>query len=70
MVIESYVDKTRGWDHNLYDIVEEQSSSDSKGFSVRYKDDLKTLLPEGGLKSFHVDLDEPCRKVIRELAYQ
>ncbi len=67
--IRSHVEKTRGLSYGSYNIVEEESP-DGEGFSVRHEDDMKAFLPEGGLKSFHIDLDEPCQKVIRELAYQ
>lgn len=68
-VIRAYVKSKKGWNDDEYSIVKEQLPGDSRGFSVRHKDD-ETPLPEGGLKSFHVNIDETCEKVTEELAYQ
>jgi len=53
----------------MYRIAEESSGTADIGFSVQHVHD-RVLLPEGGLKSFHVDLDQRCSKVIRESHYQ
>ncbi|HCT28298.1 MAG TPA: hypothetical protein DIW85_19115 [Stenotrophomonas sp.] len=67
--IETYVQETRGWKREMYRIAEESSGTADIGFSVQHVHD-RVLLPEGGLKSFHVDLDQRCSKVIRESHYQ
>lgn len=69
MTIETYVQATRGWKREMYRIAEESSGTADIGFSVQHVHD-SVLLPEGGLKSFHVDLDQRCSKVIREGHYQ
>lgn len=68
-VVKAYVQSKKGWKDEEYKIVQEQMSDDSRGFSVRHVDD-ETPLPEGGLKSFHVNLDKSCEAVTEELAYQ
>jgi hypothetical protein len=53
----------------MYRIAEESSGTADIGFSVQHVHD-RVLLPEGGLKSFHVDLDLRCSRVIRESHFQ
>ncbi len=67
--ITAYVQSKKGWKDDQYNIVAEQMPGDVRGFSVQHVDDV-TPLPEGGLKSFHVNLDEACGSVIEELGYQ
>ena len=66
---ETYVQETRGWKREMYRIAEESSGTADIGFSVQHVHD-RVLLPEGGLKSFHVDLDLRCSRVIRESHFQ
>ncbi len=67
--ITGYVQSKKGWKDDQYNIVAEQMPGDVRGFSVQHVDDVIPL-PEGGLKSFHVNLDESCGSVIEELGYQ
>ena len=67
--ITAYVQAKKGWKDDQYKIVPEQMPGDVRGFSVQHVDDV-TPLPEGGLKSFHVNLDEACVSVTEELGYQ
>ncbi|MEL4892302.1 hypothetical protein PQU63_12345 [Xanthomonas protegens] len=68
--IHRYVEKTRKWGIKDYSIIQENSSPGLRGFSVLHKDDVGALLADKRVKSFHVDLDEKCKKVVEELAYQ
>jgi len=69
-LIESYVAKTRGWDKNDYEILEEGSDLGGRGFSVRHASDNGPRPRGGGGKSFHLEVDRECRKVVTELGYQ
>lgn len=68
--IRKYVEKTRKWDEEDYSLIQENSSPGLRGFSVMHKDDVGALLPGRGVKSFHVDLDKGCQRILKELAYQ
>lgn len=69
LTIEQYVYHTRGWDRSTYDVSPEQFAADFTGFAVHKKSE-STFVVEGGRKSFHVDLDKTCSKVLREQRYQ
>lgn len=69
-LIRNYVKATRGWDAKNYVIEKEGFGESSLGFSVWLLEEYKEILPPGGSKSFHVDVDQACSKVVGELAYQ
>lgn len=68
-VVAQYVSDTRNWSEADYDVLPEVVEEGVNGYSILYRRDLD-VPPPVQLKSFHVDLDERCSKVVRELAYQ
>lgn len=69
-LVRDYVKKTRGWDAGSYVVEEEEFGGPVLGFSVWLLEEDKAAAPPGGGKSFHVDVDQSCSKVLNELAYQ
>lgn len=69
-VIHEYVKRTRGWDKSSYVIDEEGFGGPGLGFSVWLLEEDIKILPPGGGRSFHVELDQACTRVTEELAYQ
>ena len=72
MVVQQYVEQTRGWKRKSYRISQEPAIEGSYGFEVWHESDNVVRPPGGGEtgKSFHVDLDAKCTKVLSEFAYQ
>lgn len=68
-VIEDYVAGSRAWHAGDYAVSRETLDEEHIGFSVVYRDDLESS-PLVQLRSFHVDLDAGCKRVVRELGYQ
>jgi len=69
-LVERYVTSTRGWPLPSYTVFEEGAELGGRGFSVWHESDNVRKPPGGRGKSFHLEVDAKCRKVIRELAYQ
>ncbi len=67
--VKKHVEETRGWTSDKYTIKEEMVDENLKGYEVMFLEDLQSK-PPTELKSFHVDLDQNCERVIRELGYQ
>jgi hypothetical protein len=66
--IEKHVERTRKWSRDSYKILSEELSSNVRGFAVIERSDA--FINKGDRKSFHIDLDRSCSKVVRELKYQ
>lgn len=70
-LIEGYVAKTRGWPRERYSIREESADTlGARGFAILHESDNVLRPPGGGGKSFHLEVDGACTRVITELAYQ
>lgn len=68
-VVEDYIASSRAWHVEEYEVSRESVDGEYVGFSVVYRNDLRSS-PQVQLKSFHVDLDAECKRVVRELRYQ
>lgn len=69
-VAEKYVKETRNWRKSDFEVQPQQAELGGIGFSIFYLPDknLRSISQRG--KSFHLELDNGCNKVIGELAYQ
>jgi hypothetical protein len=68
-VVADYVAGSRAWHAEDYAVSRKTLDEEYMGFSVVYRDDLESS-PLVQLRSFHVDLDADCKRVVRELGYQ
>ena len=68
-LVEDYVTKTRGWLKRDYRILSAQEEMGGQGFSVEYIPETTPPLDNHG-KSFHLELDKDCNKLVAELGYQ
>lgn len=69
-LIERHVHATRGWDKSLYRVQREDAGNEHLGFAVIYLEEERTPLYMGERRSFHVDLNHGCTRVMGELRYQ
>lgn len=69
-LVQEHVKRTRGWDAAAYVVDAESVDAPGHGFSVWLLSELSAVRPPGGGESFHVDTDQHCTRIVRELAYQ
>jgi hypothetical protein len=68
-LVAAHVASTRGWTDGEYTVKKESTGEGMRGYEVMYLKDMESATP-ASLKSFHVDLDVDCGRVIRELGCQ
>ncbi|CAM4311778.1 hypothetical protein CR156_19085 [Stenotrophomonas lactitubi] len=69
-VVEAYVRRTRAWNKTTYLVATSPPVSGGRGFAVLHQDDLADPLSTQERKSFHLELDQSCSKVIEEFWFQ
>lgn len=69
-VVEAYVRRSRAWSTKTYLVATSPSLSGGRGFAVLHQDDLADPLSMQERKSFHLELDQSCSKVIEEFWFQ
>lgn len=69
-VVEAYVRRTRAWSTTAYLVATSPPLAGGRGFAVLHQDDLADPLSMQERKSFHLELDQSCSKVIEEFWFQ
>ncbi|WP_422508191.1 hypothetical protein [Stenotrophomonas sp. GZD-301] len=69
-VVDAYVRRTRTWTPADYLVSTSPPLVGGRGFAVLHKDDLADPLGRNERKSFSVELDNACSKVIEEFQFQ
>ncbi|WP_313241648.1 hypothetical protein [Stenotrophomonas sp.] len=69
-VVNAYVRRTRSWTPADYLVSVSPPLAGGRGFAVLHQDDLADSLGRNERKSFSVELDTTCSKVIEEFQFQ
>jgi len=69
-VVDAYVRRTRTWKPADYLVSLSPPLAGGRGFAVLHNDDLADPLGRNERKSFSVELDNTCSKVIEEFQFQ
>jgi len=71
-LVSEYVEKTKNWPTDTYDIeyVQEDGSQDHTiVINIKHRDDARATFPGGG-KSIQLHIDVTKRKIVKEYGFQ